>query len=107
MTSSNYLFITANLGRDPELRYTNTGTAVTNFSLPADVGYGEKKDTEWIRVTVFGRQAEVCHEHLRKGSLVSVAGQLEKTYVNDEGKATIQVKALNVNFLANFGQEKD
>ena len=107
MTSSNYVFITAHLGRDPEMRYTNKGTAVTNFSLPADVGYGENKDTEWVRVTVFGREAELCNEHLRKGSLVSIAAELEKTYVNDEGKATIQVKALNVNFLANFGKEKD
>ena len=107
MANSNVIVITANLPRDPEMQYVGSGTALTKFSLPVDVGYGDNKDTEWVRIAVFGKQAEACHEHLRKGSLVQVVGVLEKTWVSDKGQANIQVKATQVNFLANFGKQEE
>lgn len=107
MANSNIVVITANLGRDPEMQYLGSGTALTKFSLPVDIGYGDKKSTEWVNVSVFGKQAEACKEHLRQGSLVQVTGKLDKTWVNDKGNATIQLKALQVDFLAKFGKQQE
>lgn len=106
MASSNYVFITSRLGKDPEMQYLDSGTALTKFSLPVDIGWGDKAETEWVNVAVWGKQAESCHAHLRKGSLVTVAGTFEKTWVSDNGKASIQVKAISVNFISDFGKQE-
>ena len=107
MTSSNTLIVTSRLGRDPEMQYLSNGTALTKFSLPVDIGYGDKASTEWINVAIFGKRAEQCNEHLRKGSLVAVTGKLEKTWVSDQGKASIQMKAIEVDFIADFGRQEE
>lgn len=63
------------LGRDPELKFLGSGTAVCNFSLAVDAGYDKKnKETKtiWFRVAVFGAQAEACNKYLTKGSSVCV-----------------------------------
>lgn len=98
--------ITSRLGQDPELRYTEKGVAVCTFSLPVDVGWGENKDTEWVRVTVWGTRAEQCNEYLRKGSTVSVTATFEKTWVSSKGDASIQVKADRVDFISGFGKSE-
>lgn len=104
--SSNTIVITSRLGNDPDAKNTNSGTAVSSFSLPVDVGWGDSKETEWVRVSVFGKRAENCNQYLRKGSLVTVVGTLEKTWVNDKGKATIQMTAERVDFLSDFGKQE-
>jgi single-strand DNA-binding protein len=75
------LMIVGNLGRDPEMRYLESGQAVTNFSIASNrqytAGNGERvKETTWFRVTVWGRQAETCNEYLRSGSQVLIEGRL-------------------------------
>jgi single-strand DNA-binding protein len=75
------LIIVGNLGRDPELRYTPSGQAVTNFSVAASRKYnganGQLVDeTTWFRVTSWGKQAETCNQYLKKGSKVLVEGRL-------------------------------
>ncbi|RCK73782.1 MAG: Single-stranded DNA-binding protein [Anaerolineae bacterium] len=70
-----------NLGRDPEMRYTPTGQAVTSFSVAVNDSYtsntGERiPRTIWFRVSVWGKQAEIANQYLKKGSKVLVEGRL-------------------------------
>ena len=70
------------LGRDPETRYSQSGTCIASFSIACsetwkDKATGEKKEkTEWVSCTVFGRLAEICGEYLAKGALVYVSGKM-------------------------------
>ncbi len=73
--------IVGNLGRDPEMRYTPSGQAVTNFSVATNRQYtassGEQvKETTWFRISAWGRQAETCNQFLRRGSRVLIEGRL-------------------------------
>ncbi len=78
----NKVQIIGNLGRDPELRFTQDGTPVANFSVAVSESWrsrdGEQRErTEWFRVVVWRRLAEVANEYLRKGSRVYLEGRLE------------------------------
>ena len=64
------------LGRDPERRYSPKGEPVTSFSVAVDDGYGESKKTLWLRVSVWGKQAEACNQYLKKGKMVLVEGRM-------------------------------
>ena len=78
----NRVTILGNLGNDPEVKYTNLGSAIANLTVATseswnDKATGEKKEnTEWHRVVLFGKLAEVAGEYLRKGSQVYIEGQL-------------------------------
>lgn len=103
--NGNVSILVGNLGKDPEMRYTDNGTAITNFSLPVETGWGDNTNTEWVRISVFGKEAERCHEYLHKGSSVLVVAEMDKPWVNDSGKATLQYRAIKVTFLARFGKQ--
>lgn len=100
--------IIGRLGRDPEMRYTPSGQAVTNFSVAVDNQYtrkdGEKvKDTQWFRVTVWGNQAEACNQYLEKGSLVFAEGKVKlNVYEKKDGTwdGTLELNASSVRFLS-------
>jgi single-strand DNA-binding protein len=82
MASVNKVILIGNLGRDPEVRYLPSGDAVANFSIATtekwkDKGGEMQEQTEWHRISFFGRQAEICGEYLRKGSSVYVEGRLQ------------------------------
>jgi single-strand DNA-binding protein len=73
--------LVGNLGRDPEMRYTPAGQAVTNFNVAShrqytDANGQQVKETIWFRITAWGKQAETCHQYLKKGSKVLVEGRL-------------------------------
>ncbi|HPR35429.1 MAG TPA: single-stranded DNA-binding protein [Anaerolineaceae bacterium] len=70
------LIIIGNLGRDPEMRYTPDGKAVTSFSVATSRKYNDKDETTWFRISVWGKQAESCNQYLTKGSKVLVEGRL-------------------------------
>jgi len=75
------IILVGNLGRDPEMRYTPTGQAVTSFNVATNRMYsnssGQKvKETIWFRVSAWGKLAETCNNYLRKGSKVIVEGRL-------------------------------
>ena len=100
----NRIVLIGRLTDKPELRYTNSGTEVTNFTLAVDRNYSNKdgeRDTDFIDVTCWRGLAETVAEHLGKGRLVAVDGSLQikksksdgRTYVNPE------VTADNVKFL--------
>ena len=104
------LIIIGNLGRDPEMRYTPDGKAVTTFSVATSRKYNEKEETTWFRVSVWGKQAESCNQHLHKGSNVLVEGRLDpdkatgapKVFQKKDGSwgASYEVFADTVRFLS-------
>jgi single-strand DNA-binding protein len=86
----NKAIIVGRLGADPEVRYTQDGSMVTNFRVATDmVGKnkaGEKeKKTEWHRIATFGKLAEICGQYLVKGSLVYIEGWLRTTSWEKDG----------------------
>ena len=103
----NKVMIIGRLGRDPELRYTQSGSPVATLNVATDESYmdrdGNKVErTEWHRVSVFQRQAENCANFLTKGSLVYVEGSLQTRKWQDQNgqdRYTTEIKAQRVQFL--------
>ena len=91
MASVNKVILVGNLGRDPETRYTTGGDAITNLNIATSETWkdkaGEKQEkTEWHRVVLFGRQAEIAGEYLKKGRSVYIEGRLQtKKYTDKDG----------------------
>jgi single-strand DNA-binding protein len=78
--------IVGNLGRDPEMRYTQQGTAVTSFSVAVTTGSRNYEHTEWFRCSAWERLAEVVNEYARKGSRVMCVGTLKtRSYEDKDG----------------------
>ncbi len=115
------IIVVGNLGRDPEMKYTPSGQAVTAFSVAQSEQYtnaaGEKvKRTLWFRVEAWGKQAEVCNQYLKKGSQVLVEGRLKAD--NDTGaprvfkkkdetySASFEITASTVRFLSTAKTEE-
>lgn len=89
----NKVILVGNLGRDPEVKYAQNGSAVTKFSVATseswrDKSSGENQErTEWHNVVAFGRVAEIAAEYLRKGSKVFIMGNLRtQQWQNDNGQ---------------------
>jgi single-strand DNA-binding protein len=111
MASVNKVILVGNLGRDPELRYTQGGSAVTNFTLATNEKWRDKdgnnqERTEWHRIVVWGRSAENCAQYLQKGSTVFIEGRLQtREWEDKEGhkRNTTEINALSVQFLSSRG----
>ena len=109
----NKIFIVGRLARDPELRYTQNGSAIANMTVATDESFtgsdGNKVErTEWHRVTVFGKMAENCGNYLGKGSLVHVEGSLATRKWQDQNgqdRYTTEIKAQRVQFLDRRDQD--
>jgi len=106
MASLNKVFLIGNLTRDPELRYVPSGAPVATFGLAVNRRFvtqnGEKKDEVcFVRVVVFGKQAESCNQYLNKGRLVFIEGRLQYRSWEQDGqkRSTIDVVADRVQFL--------
>ncbi|OCG56981.1 single-stranded DNA-binding protein [Gilliamella sp. Nev5-1] len=86
----NRVILVGNLGQDPEVRYMSNGNAVANLSLATsetwkDKQTGEQKDrTEWHRVVIFGKLAEIANEYVKKGAQVYIEGQLQTRKWQDQ-----------------------
>jgi single-strand DNA-binding protein len=112
------LIIVGNVGRDPEMRYTPSGQAVTSFSVASSRSYtgsnGQKVDeTIWFRISAWGKQAETCNTYLKKGSKVLVEGRLTpgeggspRIWNRSDGTpgASYDVSASTVRFLSSRGE---
>lgn len=99
----NKVILIGRLTRDPELRYSQQGIAVTNFTVAVDRRYGgEDKQADFIDVVAWRKLAEIVGEHCRKGQLVVVEGRIEvSSYEKDgEKRRRWQVVAENVRFLS-------
>src|SRR5262245_43673995 len=107
MASVNKVILIGNLGRDPEVRFTQGGTPVANFTMATTERWndpsGEKKErTEWHRIVVWGKQAEVAAEYLKKGRSVYVEGSLQtREWTDRDGnkRYTTEVRAQRLQFL--------
>jgi len=107
----NKVILVGNLGADPEMRYTQSGTAVANFRLATSERWtdkaGEKQErTEWHRIVAFGRLAEICGEYLTKGRQVYVEGRLQtRSWDDKEGQTryTTEIVAREMKMLGQRG----
>ncbi|MFC2064408.1 single-stranded DNA-binding protein [Chloroflexota bacterium] len=109
------ILIVGNVGKDPEMRYTPSGQAVTSFSVATNRQYtnnnGETiKETTWFRISAWGKQAETCNQYLKKGSKVLVEGRLTadpatggpRVWKSQDGspRASFEINAGIVRFLS-------
>jgi single-strand DNA-binding protein len=91
MAGVNKVILVGNLGKDPEVRYTPGGQAVANFTIATNENWtdkqGQKQErTEWHRIVVWGKAAELCGEYLSKGRQVYIEGRLQtREWTNKEG----------------------
>jgi single-strand DNA-binding protein len=105
MASVNKVILVGHLGNDPELRYTNSGEAAVNISLATseqwkDKASGEQKEqTEWHRVSFFGKSAEIVAQYLHKGSQVYVEGKIRsKKYTDKSGNERTAFEIISESF---------
>ena len=113
------IIIVGNVGKDPEMRYTPSGQAVTSFSVATNRQYtsgnGEQvKETIWFRVSTWGKTAEVCNQYVKKGSKVLIEGRLTpdkntggpRVWTKQDGSAgaSFEVTASTVRFLSSRGE---
>ena len=107
MAGLNKVMLIGRLGRDPEIRYSQGGTAVVNFSIATseqwtDKNTGERQEkTEWHRIVVFGKQAETCERYLSKGRQIYVEGRLQTRSWEKDGQThyTTEIVVSNFQFL--------
>lgn len=114
MVNFNKVFLVGNLTKDPELRYTPGGTAVTTLRIAVNRQFKDKagqaqKDTCFVNVVVWSHMAEVCNQYLQKGRAVFVEGRLQsRSWQNSEGKArsVLEVVAARVQFMPQPGSRQ-
>ena len=112
------IILVGNLGRDPDMKFLGSGTAVTNFSMATSEKWtgqdGQQQErTIWWRVAVWGKSAEACNQFLKKGSKVLVEGRMNATpegnprmWKDNSGndRASFEVTAVAVKFLSSRGE---
>jgi single-strand DNA-binding protein len=102
--SVNKVILVGRLGRDPETRYTSGGQAVANFSVATDETYKDKsgerqKRTEWHKIVVWAKQAEIAQQYLKKGSLVFIEGRIQsREWQDKEGQKRTSYEIVANNF---------
>jgi single-strand DNA-binding protein len=109
--SVNQVILVGRLGRDPETRYTGGGQAVANFSVATDETYKDKngerqKRTEWHKIVVWGKQAEIAQQYLKKGSLIFIEGRIQsREWQDKEGqkRTSFEIVASNFRMLGGRG----
>jgi single-strand DNA-binding protein len=109
--SVNKVILVGRLGRDPETRFTASGQAVGNFSVATDESFkdrnGERqKRTEWHKIVVWGKQAEIAQKYLKKGSLLFIEGRIQsREWQDKEGqkRTSFEIVATNFRMLGGRG----
>jgi len=107
------IILVGNVGRDPELRFTQSGQAVCNFSLAVNRSWTDRntnerrEETTWFKITVWGAQAETVNQYVQKGKQVLVVGdRIEASaFTGNDGepRASLEVTARQVRFLSGGG----
>src|SRR5260370_31073585 len=102
----NKTILVGRLGRDPETRFTAGGTAVANFSMATDETFKDKqgqrqKRTEWHKIIVWGKQAEIAQKYLKKGALIFVEGRIQSREWEKDGEKhlSFEIDANNFRML--------
>ena len=111
MLSLNRVLLIGNLTKDPELRYTPSGTPVANLRLAVNSSFKDqagqrKEETCFVTIVVWSKQAELCNQYLKKGRAVFIEGRLLYRSWEAEGKtrSTMEVRADRVQFLGGTGK---
>lgn len=107
MAGVNKAILVGNLGRDPEMRQTPNGQSVVNFTLATSENWtdksGERQErTEWHRIVVWGRTAEMCNQYLSKGRTVYIEGRIQTREWEDKDgnkRYTTEINAQTVQFI--------
>jgi len=108
MSGVNKVILLGRLGQDPELKYTPGGNAVANFSIATSESWSDKQGqkqerTEWHRIVVWGKLAELCNQYLAKGRQIYLEGQLQTRSWDDaksgEKRYITEVLAKSVQFI--------
>ena len=110
----NKVILIGRLGKDPEMRYTSSGTAVVNFSMATnhftkDQDGNNSDQTEWHKVVAFGRTAEVAGEYLNKGKLVYIEGRLQTSSWDDQNgqkRYKTEIVCANLQLLGSKGDSE-
>ena len=110
----NKIIVIGNVGRDPEMRYTPSGQAVTSFSIASNRRYrtadGEQREeTEWFNVSAFGRLSEICNQYLTRGQQVYIEGRLRgRSYTDRDGQPrySLEVTATEMQMLGRRGDNE-
>ena len=101
----NKVMLIGNLGADPEIKYSPSGTSISNIRLATSENRknsdGEWEErTEWHRVVMYGRQAEICKDYLRKGSKIYVEGRLQtRSWDDQDGKKHYMTEVVGFNMV--------
>ena len=98
--SLNTVAISGRLGRDPELKSTNNGNSVANFSVAVDQGFGDQKTTSWVRCVAWQKTAEFVTKFFQKGDMIILSGRLQgRTWEQDGVKREVlEVVAEKIDF---------
>ncbi len=91
MTGVNKVILVGHLGRDPEVRHTESGTTVANFNIATTERYNDKQGerqerTEWHRIVAWAKLADICEKYLHKGKQVYIEGRLQTRSWDEDGK---------------------
>lgn len=114
MSSVNKVILIGNLGRDPEVRYMASGEAVANITIATTENWKDKagakqESTEWHRISMFGKTAEVAGEYLKKGAQVYIEGKLTtRKWTDKEGQEryTTEIRCDRMQMLGKGGETK-
>ena len=109
----NKAILIGRLGQDPEVRYTQSGTAVANFTVATNEKWKDKEgnpqeQTEWHRIVAFARLGEICGEYLAKGSLVYIEGRIQTRQWEDKDgnkRYTTEIVAREMKMLDSRGSQ--
>ena len=106
---SNVFSFTGTIGRDAEVRYAPSGMAILNITVANNIGFGEKQQTLWIRVALFGKRAEgSLKDYLKKGQQVFVSGELSTNeYDAKDGSGKKFSLELNANIIDLVGGKRE
>jgi single-strand DNA-binding protein len=105
---SNVFSFTGAVGRDAEVRYAPSGLAVLSFTVANNIGFGDKQQTLWIQVTLFGKRAEgQLQNYLKKGQQVFVSGELTQREYQAKDGTTKTSLDLNANIIDLIGKKNE
>lgn len=105
--SINVCTFSGRLGRDSEVKYTPSGTAILEFSLAVDTGFGDKKTSFWLKCAMFGDRGQKLSQYLLKGKQVIVSGELSpREYQAGDGTTKVSLE-LRVNAVELVGGKQD
>ncbi len=113
MAGVNKVILIGRLGADPKMTYTNSGTAVANFTMATSANFTDKtgqktERTEWHRIVVFGKLAETCGEYLAKGKQIYIEGRLQtRDWEDRDGnkRKTTEIVATSMQMLGSGGEQ--